>query len=296
MFKFHHYQLVCTERGLKYFPSGLRDGVLVELDSCWGEWAPMAGIHDHSVSDVINQLDRIKAKKIIWPVSSPAEMADWLKSFPYPASYVLSMMSYHGRIQKKARLAPPIKPSVLVLGDAEACIDRGYRCLKIKVGSTDIKRDIDLIKTIAMRAGKQIKLRLDANRKYSYQESLSLWLAVLDLNIEYFEEPSYELDRLELLADRGMPIALDESFHEGDSLELLVRSKINYLVIKPSRFSSVYQIMMIAESCKKQDIQLIFSPCFESDFSHMISAYLIDELGFNDNFHGTFDQDFFIKS
>ena len=60
--------------------------------------------------------------------------------------------------------------------------------------------------------GEDVRLRLDANRAWSFAEAASFVRAVEDTGYEYLEEPLADPSGLEsLVRDHGASVALDES-------------------------------------------------------------------------------------
>ncbi len=96
-------------------------------------------------------------------------------------------------------------------------IKKGYNSIKIKVGSKNIQDDINKIKTITKYTGNQISLRLDANRSWSINEALLFADKIKGSNIEYFEEPAYQLNEIERFHKKtGIYTALDETIAENN--------------------------------------------------------------------------------
>ena len=74
--------------------------------------------------------------------------------------------------------------------DARTAIDRGYDCLKVKVG---IDPELDVARLAAVReaVGKDVKLRIDANQAWNAKQAVRILDQMQEkgLNIEFVEQP-----------------------------------------------------------------------------------------------------------
>lgn len=300
------YKIPCTKRGCAYFPAGVREGLFLKLslDDFYGvgEYAPLTKIHVHSIADALSMAKELPHHCLKDLVAldhglSLEELAAHFEQFPYPLSYLLSMAHFHDGLRSRSkecseRLAVRISGFIdqSSVNDAvtlaQRYVSQGYSCLKIKVGSS-LEDEIRKIKTISSVVGKNVSLRLDANRGLSVFEAEDFLHKLRKVNIEYFEEPSFDLLPIGLV-----PLAIDESFNPPFNFES-IRKIANFVIIKPSRFHSLYQAMHLAKKACLLGIEPIFSPCFESEFTSAIVAHVIDDLGLYDRAHGILVEDFF---
>ncbi|WP_422360137.1 mandelate racemase/muconate lactonizing enzyme family protein [Reichenbachiella sp.] len=66
--------------------------------------------------------------------------------------------------------------------------DQGFKAMKMKVG-LGIKRDVELVAAIREAIGENVRLMVDSNHAYSYQEAISLSKKLEKYDIGWFEEP-----------------------------------------------------------------------------------------------------------
>lgn len=66
--------------------------------------------------------------------------------------------------------------------------DQGFRAMKMKVG-LGIEADVEIVAAIRKAIGNNIKLMIDSNHAYSYQEAIALSKKVEKYDIGWFEEP-----------------------------------------------------------------------------------------------------------
>lgn len=66
---------------------------------------------------------------------------------------------------------------------------RGFQAVKIKVGSSDMNRDIERLTKVREAVGNDLKIMMDANQGMDVFSAVKLVNAVENLNIHWFEEP-----------------------------------------------------------------------------------------------------------
>ncbi|MFM2481918.1 o-succinylbenzoate synthase [Celerinatantimonas sp. YJH-8] len=103
---------------------------------------------------------------------------------------------------------------------------------KLKVARQPLAADIALIKKI-VALKPQIQLRLDANQRWTRQESLTFCRAIPMSSVEYLEQPCADIGDCQALAVCGYPIALDESLYQASHLPDYFPG-LKALVLKPT--------------------------------------------------------------
>lgn len=305
------YELQSTERAQHYFLNGLRKGFLFALytdDHRWGmgEYAPLLGIHSVSLEDALTMLGHVNAQHVENFLLSP-DPSSKIKDFPYPLSFLLSTMhQYHACLQRKAP-TPDQKLVLSALVTAPLCeqavseaahfLRLGFCYLKVKIGKLPIALEIEKIMLInSLSEGKAI-LRLDANKRYSMDDALQLVQGVSGANIQYFEEPLADAAGISRLKERcRFDFAIDESYDEGLSLASLKARGISYLIIKASRFKSLFVVRSMVLEARACGIRPIFSTCFESEFFSSLMALLVAELGLLEEAHGLWCPEIFANT
>ena len=171
--------------------------------------------------------------------------------------------------------------------------------IKYKLGINKIEQDIQILKLI-QNENINIKFRLDANRKYTFEEFKSLYQK-LNNNIEYFEEPIKNPDTAmlqKIKSEMGVKIAIDESLYDGsDYKKWIKKGLIDTIIIKPSILGGYEKNFNLCEFAKKYNIQVIFSSALESSIGNAATIHLAaitqnnKEHGLNIyNFYDTFKQ------
>ncbi len=124
----------------------------------------------------------------------------------------------------------------------EEKLEKGFRCVKLKIGAIDFDQELDLIKRIRERfSHHEVELRLDANGAFKYEEALYKLELLSQYAIHSIEQPirqgqwGYMAD---LCRESPLPIALDEELIGVNDPEMkrhmLNIIKPRYIILKPS--------------------------------------------------------------
>jgi len=154
------------------------------------------------------------------------------------------------------------------LAEAEEYTDRGFACLKVKVGH-DVEEDLERLTKIRERYGSNIRIRVDANEGYSLEDARRLFDYVSVLDVEFVEQPLPATAANELRelpeADRRR-LALDESVHsERDAIELLRAPKAGgIVVVKLMKSGGITPAMGIARVAELAEAELMWGCMDES--------------------------------
>jgi L-alanine-DL-glutamate epimerase-like enolase superfamily enzyme len=118
-----------------------------------------------------------------------------------------------------------------LIGEVTGYVARGFRAVKIKVGSPDWKTDVERLKQARNAVGEHVEIMMDANQGMQLPAAIQLANAVSNLNIYWFEEPLHRLDyegyRM-LKQQTGISLAMGEREYDTVSLiQLIQRNAIN---------------------------------------------------------------------
>lgn len=124
----------------------------------------------------------------------------------------------------------------------EEKLEKGFRCVKLKIGAIDFDQELDLIKRIRNRFSfHEVQLRLDANGAFEYEEALYKLELLSQYNIHSIEQPIKQGQwayMAELCRESPLPIALDEELIGVNDPEMkhhmLNIIKPRYIILKPS--------------------------------------------------------------
>ncbi|MFQ5934740.1 MAG: mandelate racemase/muconate lactonizing enzyme family protein, partial [Dehalococcoidia bacterium] len=107
---------------------------------------------------------------------------------------------------------------------AARAVAQGFKTLKLKVGGRPISRDEAALKAVRAAVGREVTLRLDANRAWGVEEAMVNLRLLSAFDPEYIEEPIASPDLSSLTQIRRyspIPIAADESLESpADALRI----------------------------------------------------------------------------
>ena len=121
-------------------------------------------------------------------------------------------------------------------------LEKGFSCLKLKIGAIDFDKEIQILSSIRKRYSKNdLTIRVDANGAFPAADAMYYLeeLAKLDLHsIEQPVKPEFNDDLTELCKKTPLPIALDESLigitDVTKKQTLLQTIQPQFIILKPS--------------------------------------------------------------
>jgi L-alanine-DL-glutamate epimerase-like enolase superfamily enzyme len=284
---------------LDFFPVKLTNDRLVfiiKIDSGWGEIAPLV-MDDQTYKTIHNKLCQLQQELKSIP---PIELNDIL-SFtdrlePVPLRYGVEQALLHHIANTQDRsladllccdrqpltqipinaLIPRVSPEEAERLTADF-IDRGFKSIKIKVGSADIQADIDRVKAVRERSGKQTLIHLDANGKWEKHNVIANLRLLADYRIEYIEQPLATLADLAWLKKQSpIPIAADEAISSVTDLQkALALDCCHVVVIKPMGWGSLLQAQAGVRLCQNNGLEVVLTGTLEGP----IGRWGVYELG-----------------
>lgn len=171
---------------------------------------------------------------------------------------------------------------------ARAFVADGVRIIKIKLGKK-ADDDIERVKLIRDSAGDSIRLRIDANQGWNYDDAVKVLNAIAPYDIEFCEQPMrYWDDHLLPSLRKASPIKImaDESVYDHrDAQRLIAAGACDYVNIKFAKSGGIYEAGRIVETCKKNNMLCMMGGMLESRvaltaFAHFAAAY--DTVAFYD--------------
>ena len=265
-----------------------RTGVLIRLvgkDAFvgWGEAAPLPGFSGETVDDVLDQAQE-------WGRGSRDAGCATL-AFAIDSA-IDDLKRQRDRTEQPQPRRKIVHVNALVDGsglDERQVNDRvnaGYRCFKLKVGTQSIDADIERVRRLRTLLPADIRLRLDANRAWSYGESARFLDGVADVDIAYIEEPVRQRDDLWKLAGSvAIPIALDETAREilPEDLDSFTFAKA--IVLKPALLGGMDVYRRWIDAARRHGMQVVLTGAYESGVSMRRVINLAAELE-SDAAHG----------
>ena len=183
--------------------------------------------------------------------------------------------------QMETDLTIGIDKPALMAQKAKEFVAKGVRIIKIKLGKK-AGEDIERIKLIREAAGASVKLRIDANQGWNYDDAVQVLNAIARYDIEFCEQPMRHWDDHLLPALRkAVPIKImaDESVYDHrDAERLMAAEACDYVNIKLAKSGGIYEAIKIHDRCKKNNIPCMMGGMLESRvalsaFGHFAMAH-----------------------
>ena len=170
----------------------------------------------------------------------------------------------------------------------EEKLEKGFRCVKLKIGAIDFDQELDLVKRIRDRFSfHEVELRLDANGAFKYEEALYKLELLSQYAIHSIEQPIRQGQwayMAELCRESPLPIALDEELigvndpeMKGHMLNVI---KPRYIILKPSLHGGMKGCREWIETARQQGIGSWITSALESNIGlNAIAQFASDVYG-----------------
>jgi o-succinylbenzoate synthase len=266
----------------------VREGFLIKLScshgfSAIGECAPMKEIGTEN----LHQAKQCLEQYLVLLLGKKASVHTLPDPSTYPASYfaleyaLLSLLAQkkdisitsllkifwpqnnHSQIKVNALLGSLNEQSISHARDLEL---RGFRCLKIKLGVHSLEEEVQQIKALFKQLLPSTKLRFDANKHWSIEQSEWLLATLKDYEsqIDSIEEPlsvcRYH-DYYQLQQKTTISLALDESFSRTKGFDDF---PVKRLIIKPMAQGGLLASLERIKAAQHHGIETIVTSSFET--------------------------------
>jgi o-succinylbenzoate synthase len=126
----------------------------------------------------------------------------------------------------------------------------GFPAVKVKVGRTDPRDDVDLVAAVRDAVGPAVALRVDANGAWDIDTAEAMIGRLARFDLELVEQPVAALGDLARLRRRvDVPVAADESVRSvGDARCLATLEAADVIVLKVQPLGGVRAALQVAET------------------------------------------------
>lgn len=136
---------------------------------------------------------------------------------------------------------------------AEEMISRGWKILKVKVGSLPIEDEISRVRRIFRCVEGRAGLRIDANQGWDMKQALRAFEELDSLGLDFIEQPLKKGDfegLAKLASAYSTPLMADESAESPEDVALIAKNRcasvISYKIEKSGGFSNSAKMERIA--------------------------------------------------
>jgi L-Ala-D/L-Glu epimerase len=138
-------------------------------------------------------------------------------------------------------------------------LERGTQCLKVKLfGDPDV--DLKMLRRVRSAVGRDVRLRIDANRGYAPAGALRLAAGLPALGIEEWEEPvEAGFEAIARLREQtGVRVILDESVRSGADLDAAIAcGAVDILNLKLSRLGGITAALEYRQRCARDGVEVL---------------------------------------
>lgn len=248
----------------------------------FGEVAPLPGFSSETIEKCDIALNKLyysiiekAAKKIEFDLIQELQSVSDLPSLAFGIEQaIISLLIKRGELTSLLSHAKSINvnglvgigPKDTVLKKIDDLLINDFKTIKIKVGGNSFDDDIDLIKTITKRIDDSIKIRLDVNGNWNYEQTEQAVNTIDKAKIELIEQPVSNINELVMLSDFSpIPIAVDETIKtSNDAKNIIEKSNIQVIVLKPSILGGIIETISLLKSGDRLGKKIIISSAFES--------------------------------
>ena len=166
----------------------------------------------------------------------------------------------------------------------------GFGTVKLKVGLESAEQDEALVSAVRQAVGTEIKVRIDANRKWGLREAIDGLRRLEQYDIEYVEDPLKGDDTARLAELRrsvAIPVAVDEALGNSDRLQrLAVVDSADVLVIKAGRLGGLNESLELMRLADDRGKGLVVTSSLECGIGLAASVHLAATLTAHPFAHG----------
>ncbi|TWR29122.1 dipeptide epimerase [Mucilaginibacter pallidiroseus] len=145
--------------------------------------------------------------------------------------------------------------------------NNGANILKVKLGK-DAPEDVERIKQIRDAVGPGLKIRVDANQGWTFDDAVFALQAIGQYDIEFCEQPmrTWYDDKLpELMTLSPVKIMADESvYNHHDARKQIVSKSCHYINIKMAKSGGILEAKQIHDTAAAYDIPCMMGGMLES--------------------------------
>ena len=175
-------------------------------------------------------------------------------------------------------LAQSLDSLVQDAGDYAA---KGFRALKMRVGSADMSRDVERVAAVRAAIGPEVKLMVDCNQGLDLDRAVRFAAALRPYDIAWLEEPLglHDIEGYALLRRRSeIPLATGENLYLPWEFDAFLQAgAVDVLMPDLQRCGGYTGMNRIAERCAQAGVR--FSPhAYAWHSSHSVAAFAADGL------------------
>lgn len=149
-----------------------------------------------------------------------------------------------------------------VAANVETSVAAGFTAMKLKVGSSDLQRDIRRTRLVRQAAGPNAKVMVDANQQWTIAQTLDFARQTKELNLYWIEEPTHPDDILghRRIAEEIRPVKVAAGEHVPNRVvfkNYLQSGAMAVCQVDAVRVTGVSEFLVVSLLAKKFGIPVI---------------------------------------
>ena len=145
---------------------------------------------------------------------------------------------------------------------------------KLKTGRSTLADDCITLHQILQIVPESVRIKLDANRQWSFAQAVQLADAIDVARVAYVEEPTgHSTEFSRLYQQTGLPFALDETVQQPD-YQFEPMPGLVAIVIKPTLVGGLGRCQQLVTAAHAAGIRAVFSSSYESS----IGLHILEQL------------------
>ena len=249
--------------------------------------AIIGAIQDHigksiigmDVDDFEDVMQKVQ-KSIVGNTSAKAavDMALWDL---YGQKYGIPVYKLMGGARKKITtdITISVNDPETMVKDSLIALNRGYDCLKMKVGINP-EMDVARLKAVRQAVGNEVTIRIDANQAWTPKQAVKILNAMQEqgLQIELVEQPvpAHDLEGMKYVTERSyVPVLADESLYSpADAATILRMGAADLLNIKLMKCGGLYNALKICTMAEVYGVECMIGCMLEAKISVNAAVHL----------------------
>ena len=249
--------------------------------------AIIGAIQDHIAKNILGKdveefedLLQLVQKCIVHNSSAKAavDMALWDL---YGQLYQIPVHKLMGGAKKQivTDLTISVNDPEIMVRDALNALERGYDCLKMKVG---VNPELDVARLSAVRnaVGKDVTIRIDANQAWTPKQAVKILNSMqeLGLDIELVEQPvkAHDFEGLKYVTEHSyVAVLADESvFSPEDAMTIMKMGAADLINIKLMKCGGLYNALKIASAAEVFGVECMIGCMLEAKIAVNAAVHL----------------------
>jgi len=156
--------------------------------------------------------------------------------------------------------------------------ETGAGILKVKLGK-DALQDVERIRQIREAVGPVMKIRIDANQGWSFDDAVYALQSMGSMKVEFCEQPmrTWNNDRLpELMQLSPVKIMADESVYTHHDARMQIKTKsCHYINIKLAKSGGIHEALKIHDLAAEHNIPCMMGGMLESRIALSAKLHLV---------------------